>query len=564
MKRLASLLLMAALLTSGCAGVARRGQEGGMADLTGSEVSRSRSKDSVPSRAEALAHFGTGLSYQLNNDHEKALEHFYLAALADPSNETLVIELARRFLQNKENEKALEILGKSSRQPDVSGNIFALLSRVYLIDGRTNAAFKAARQAIRKSPDLLGGYQMMAELHLSRGKHRDALKVLQQAEKQPDPEAPFLANLAELYHAFGTAHPEESESLKPRIGSLLERAAAKDPENPNLQQALADHLQLMGESDRAAAIYLQLLEEYSDMHLFRDALREKLAHIYFQGDDKSKAVEQLEALVRDSPTRYPQAWYVLGTIAYEAGDFVKASECFDKVLLLNPGAEQIYYDLAGMQINSGHPKDALRTLERARTKFSQSFVAEFLSALAHSRLNDYAKALQHFTAAEVIARATEPKRLTHLFYFQLGATYERNKDYEQAANYFRKCLEMEPEFDEALNYLGYMWADLGINLQEARELIEKAVGIEPENAAYIDSLGWVLFRLNEPRRALEHILKAIELSEEPDATVYDHLGDIYQVLNEPEKARAAWEKSLEIEPNEEIKTKLDNAGPGAP
>jgi predicted negative regulator of RcsB-dependent stress response len=55
-------------------------------------------------------------------------------------------------------------------------------------------------------------------------------------------------------------------------------------------------------------------------------------------------------------------------------------------------------------------------------------------------------------------------------------------------------------------------------------------------------------------------LKAVELSEEPDATVYDHLGDVYLALNEREKARTAWQKSLSVETNDEIRKKLEGAG----
>ena len=56
-------------------------------------------------------------------------------------------------------------------------------------------------------------------------------------------------------------------------------------------------------------------------------------------------------------------------------------------------------------------------------------------------------------------------------------------------------------------------------------------------------------------------LKAVELSEEPDATLYDHLGDIYAALKQPEKAREAWRKSLAVEPNEEVRKKLEASGP---
>jgi hypothetical protein len=39
--------------------------------------------------------------------------------------------------------------------------------------------------------------------------------------------------------------------------------------------------------------------------------------------------------------------------------------------------------------------------------------------------------------------------------------------------------------------------------------------------------------------------------------LYDHLGDIYAALNELEKARDAWNKSLAVEPNEQIRKKLE-------
>ena len=108
-----------------------------------------------------------------------------------------------------------------------------------------------------------------------------------------------------------------------------------------------------------------------------------------------------------------------------------------------------------------------------------------------------------------------------------------------------------------MNYLGYMWAEHGEKLDQARELIEKAVKAEPKNAAYLDSLAWVLFKQNQPQEALPYALKAAELSEKPDATVFDHIGDIYAALKQPEKAREAWRKSLSLEPNEEVRKKLE-------
>ena len=117
-----------------------------------------------------------------------------------------------------------------------------------------------------------------------------------------------------------------------------------------------------------------------------------------------------------------------------------------------------------------------------------------------------------------------------------------------------------------MNYLGYMWAERGEKLDEAKKLIEKAVELEPQNAAFLDSMGWVLFKLKQPRAALGWLQKAVEQSSEPDPTLYDHLGDIYCALKEFGKARDAWRKSVELEPSDQVKKKLETAptgtGPG--
>src|SRR6185295_1492537 len=214
------------------------------------------------------------------------------------------------------------------------------------------------------------------------------------------------------------------------------------------------------------------------------------------------------------------------------------------------------------QLAANKAEDAGETLRQAKKRFPPKFLCEYLMAMVSQRLKNYADAITHFTSAEVLAKAGEEKSLNASFYFEAGIAHERKGDREEAVKYFQKCLELQPDFPEAQNYLGYMWAEKGENLDRAKELIEKALKAEPKSAAYLDSMGWVLFKQNQPKSALEYILKAVELTEEPDATLYDHLGDIYAALNESEKARDAWKKSIGVEPNELVKKKLD--APKAP
>ena len=142
--------------------------------------------------------------------------------------------------------------------------------------------------------------------------------------------------------------------------------------------------------------------------------------------------------------------------------------------------------------------------------------------------------------------------------FLLGQAYERTGAYERAGSAFRRVLELEPLNGDALNYLGYMWADLGQNLDEALNLIRQAVDIEPNNGAYVDSLGWVLFRRGDLSEAQVELERAVELVPE-DSTILEHLGDVYQALGTRCGARDAYLKALSINNDDnadQVKKKL--------
>jgi tetratricopeptide (TPR) repeat protein len=302
-----------------------------------------------------------------------------------------------------------------------------------------------------------------------------------------------------------------------------------------------------------------LLKRLPDTPGIRERVRANLAEIYLQSSDHKLAAEQLEAIIREDPTN-PQAYYFLGRFALEANKSAEAAENFSKMVLLSPEFEPAYYLLAMAQIDINKPADAVATLEKARKKFAPSFALEFWTATALSRQKNYSDALKHYTAAEVMAKAADSKQLDERFYFEVGATYERKGDYEEAEKYFEKCLTLAPDFAEAQNYLGYMWAEHGTKLDKAKELIEKATKAQPKNAAYLDSMAWVLFKLNQPNEALTYALKAVDLCEPPDATLFDHVGDIYAALKQVDKAREAWSKSVALEPNPEVRKKLDSSG----
>ena len=143
--------------------------------------------------------------------------------------------------------------------------------------------------------------------------------------------------------------------------------------------------------------------------------------------------------------------------------------------------------------------------------------------------------------------------------FQLGSVLERAGDRDAAEKAFVALLEKHPDHAPSLNYLGYMWAESGKNLERAHEMLVKAVSQEPTNGAYIDSLGWVYFRLGNLELAEKYLTDATILVPR-DATVHEHLGDVLAKRGDMPRALQSYRTALSLAPEakeeEKIRSKI--------
>lgn len=511
---------------------------------------------------EALAHYAAGVSYEWNDEDDLAFKQFDDAALADPGNEGLVIKVAQRFLKDKDIHGALALLEKSARRPNASAALLSWLARAQLQAGKTNQALLTTHRAILRQPDSFDGYETQIEILLHEKQMAEAAKSLNHAAKAIRPEPAALVALGGLYSVYLKAEPKDAVTKASAI-AFLDRVAKMNLPSSRLWQTLAETYSQVDQPKKAAAIYLKLLADTPEPSLARDSLHEKLASLYFQVEDKTNATKQLQAIVRDNPTRYPRAWYFLGELAFADDNLAEAQDDYENAVHWDPSFSEAWFKLALVQIDEHRTEDAFRTLDDARVRFPKTFVAEYYTGIAFLHVKKFAEAIHHFGEAEVIALAGDSSVLDYRFYFQYGEACERNQEFKQADEYLQKSINLSPDFAEGLNYLGYMLADRGEQLSRARSLIEKAVQLEPKNGAYLDSLGWVLFKQKQPQQALPWLLKASDLSPEPDATVLDHLGEVYMALHQSDKAIQAWKKSFSIESNPDVKKKLDLYSGGA-
>ena len=328
-------------------------------------------------QAEAHAHYAEGVLHELGKDSLEALEEYHQAAGLDPGNETLVVEVARRWLLSKKPDRALDVLKLGVAQPDATAMLDVLLGTAYFQLGKTNLAIESNQRAIKKAPQLLAGYQNLHLNHIQEGRTDEAVKVLDSAGKQRDVDAEFLVGLAELYVNLAASVPSTKTNAHPKALALLTRAESMSITNVQSRIRLADGFNLLGQPDKAAKLYQDLLTDFPQAPMLQENLRAKLTDIYLRGKDRKRAIEQLEAITQTDPMNL-QAHYYLAMLAAEASDSAKAEEHYRKVIVLNPKFEQAYYDLATAQLGNAKTNDVFRTLQDAQKRFGENFVSEFL------------------------------------------------------------------------------------------------------------------------------------------------------------------------------------------
>lgn len=134
--------------------------------------------------------------------------------------------------------------------------------------------------------------------------------------------------------------------------------------------------------------------------------------------------------------------------------------------------------------------------------------------------------------------------------------------------HLKRTIEINPKHADALNYLGYSYAEKGMLLDEAYSLVKRALELKPENGYIMDSLGWIYFKSGKYDEALKTLLRAAEIVKD-DPTIMEHLGDAYNALGFKEKAKAYWTKSVEFQKKGEdddlrdrVEKKINGLGDG--
>lgn len=528
-----------------------------------------------------------------NNDARKILARIYSRGIGDPDQG----KVDQTALKN-----AIEQYQKITAQDPKDVESLSMLARLYRVSHDEAASENAYRQVLAIDPNDEDALNGLAMVYADRGDLPNAIAMLKQAiEKNPDPRmvvmlAQFYEQIKDYSNAADTLKQVQADG---NDNARLRRALAVDLlQAGRFDEALTAFQELAGEDPRNVPLQLQIAEILERRHDFAAAgaalakakaienstqVRFAEAELFRLQGKSAQAIAAMQALVTDTkkeqytdPEKKDRIGMLnaLGNMQADAGKTAEAVTAFRQIADLDP---QLTPSVEGKIVEtykSGKDyKLARQEADSALKKFpsEHSVVSEHALLLADLGLADQAltelKALPNSAKdREVLvviaqvqdkARRFEDERKTldtadslsttpqdkQTIEFYRGAMYEREKNYDAAEKAFRNVLMSDPENAGAMNYLGYMFADRGIRLEEAQQLVSKALDLEPDNGAFEDSLGWVYYRLNKLDQAADELRLAVDKVGK-DPTVHDHLGDVYFKQGRIREAIQQWEASM--------------------
>jgi tetratricopeptide (TPR) repeat protein len=522
-------------------------------------------------KADALAHFVQGIDYEENGEMDKALEAYRQVLNVDPGQVELAVRVAALLVREDEYPDAIDVLKDAVKARPNAAEPYLQLAFIYAKYLRkTDQAIEFANKAIALNPQSIDGYQRLFEIRITSGDEKQALEVLDRAAKLQTANPSFWINLGRLYSSVflkPDAHPSPEQTA--RLNLVYRTAATKGQDDSAILKEAGDYFASTQQIKEALPLYLRVLELKPD-----DAnVREKLAAAFVLTNQRSRAVETLETIIKEHPEKY-QPYELLAQLHDDEGrslaranrtdaaeaEFKKAAANYEQSLLINPNHAVTYLRLAELLLAPLKQSDrAVALLKDARRQYPDAPEFAYYLAIALREAKNPKESVVTFEEALNEAQNTNPDVLTARFYVDYGAAAEQAGLYEKAADLFRKAIALDPTNSaEPYNYLGYMWAEQNSHLDEAEDAIKRALQFDPGNGAYLDSMGWVQYRQGKFEQALENLKRAVQNLSREDAVVFEHLGDAYLKLNRMPQAIEAWQKAHALDPsNKELAAKID-------
>ncbi len=479
-------------------------------------------------------------------DHEKAVHFAKRAVKLHPNDIEILDLLGDIYLTSGETEKALKIFEEVVRIAPERSDAYYRIGLIYANRKEFDRAERQIIQGIETGAASSLGYYYLGKISVSRGRPEKGMEYFEKAialNRSLEPAHIEIAMIHERQKRLRNAikvYRHVLEEINPRNREAMQRLVALLIEEGSVDESL-DFLQILAKRDPSNV----------DISL-------ELVRVWVEKKNYTRAIGQLLSIVKALPEETSLRVY-LASLYEQNKQFKAALSVYQKVLEEMPDAYTVRIRLGALHYyRLNDIEAALSQGEMAREIDPGREEAYIFRGLVLFDAERYEEAAGTFKEGiEVSPRSPE-------LHFHLGAVYDKLNQFEDLVLEMERVISLDADHANALNYLGYTYAERGIRLNEAIDLVKRALALRPDDGYFIDSLGWAYYKKGMTEDALAVLQEAVLLVPD-DPVIHEHLGEVYLGEDKIDLARKAWTQSLLLNPeNQELISRFKAAGFGDP
>ncbi len=280
---------------------------------------------------------------------------------------------------------------------------------------------------------------------------------------------------------------------EPTLFGLLEQARTYADEGKTLH-AIQVYKKLIETEPALLDAWIELFRVYCRMQRFDTAeqlLLDSLEHVsddrevifmlgvlHLQNDNHHGALTYFRRLLDRGPALdaefQARVNFNLGLVYVQMHRWGLAEHHLRRTKQLNPEFPKIDEALAEILLRSGHTREVIQLLQDSLAKDPYSWLGHYLLGSAYIRMRQWRNAYEEF----VVAVDMDPKEPRA--WEKCGECLIALRDLDQAEEYLRKALELNPRFTDAVVKYGFLYLERG-ERNKAVELFEGVLAVEPSH-----------------------------------------------------------------------------------
>lgn len=503
----------------------------------------------------------------------ESIELLKTALIYDPSSTTLMQKLSVEYYKAGNVETSIHWAEKAYEVSGHKRDVGLLLAGLSTSSKNYLKSEEIYKSLVKADPTDMESLLYLGAIYTELKNYPKAVECFKTVSADKEFASKHLA-----FYYLARVYSEQTPKKTDRVKAELKKAMAAKPDFFEAISMMGQYVQKEKGLDAFVKFYEDVQKENPQVKI-----AEILSQYYISTNQYDKAFEQLELLDEASEDSV-QVKLKMALILIEKKIYDRAIAKLEEILTIAPDSDKVRFYLSAVHEEKREYKEALAhylKIESDSSYYEESRLhAAYLSKLL-GKTDQGLAYLKEFVPSKsdnpqvfifmaqlyedkndlknslaTLNSAQEKFAGSPVVHYHLGVLQDKMNLKAEMMVSMKKVIELEPEHAQALNYLAYSWAEMGVQLDKAELYARRAVSKEKNDPYILDTLGWVLYKRGDYKKAVEVLEKAHKMQSDV-SIIAEHLGDVYSKLNQPEKAVEFFTKAQTVEADSKRKEELE-------